>query len=181
MKYLHYDKKTQKLLGWYDDKIHNDIPNPNIEVSDENWQKAIDTNANYVDVKNKTVSFKDFRTLDDFKTLKTIDINSACSEAITSGFTSDALGGAHIYQSEQPDQLNLIGLVAAGTDDYFKCGITDANGNITWNYELHTIVQLQQVLADGKVHKQGLLQKANTLKAQVAVATTVKDVEAVVW
>ena len=47
--------------------------------------------------------------------------------------------------------------------------------------EMHTIAQLQQVLGDGKVHKQTLLQKANTLKAQVTGATTVKDVEAIVW
>ena len=120
-------------------------------------------------------------TLAELKTSKTNDINSACSKAITSGFTSSALGTPHTYQSEQTDQLNLIGVVTAGTDDYFKCGVTDANGNITWNYALHTIAQLQQVLADGKVHKQGLLQKANTLKVQVASATTVAKVKAIVW
>jgi len=115
------------------------------------------------------------------KATKTSEINSACAKAITSGFTSSALGTQHTYQSEQTDQLNLIGVVAAGTDDYFKCGVADTNGNITWNYELHTIAQLQQVLVDGKTHKQDLLQKANTLKTQVANATTVKDVEAIVW
>jgi len=120
-------------------------------------------------------------TLAELKTTKTSKINSACSKAITSGFTSSALGTPHIYQSEQTDQLNLIGVVTAGTDDYFKCGVTDANGNITWNYEMHTIAQLQQVLTDGKVHKQTLLQKANTLKVQVASDTTIAEVEAIVW
>jgi len=120
-------------------------------------------------------------TLDELKASKTSEINTSCSKAITSGFTSSALGTPHTYQSDQTDQLNLIGVVAAGTDDYFKCGVTDANGNITWNYELHTIAQLQQVLADGKAHKQALLQKANTLKVQVASATTVAEVEAIVW
>jgi len=120
-------------------------------------------------------------TLAELKASKTNEINSACAKAITSGFTSSALGTPHTYQSEQTDQLNLIGVVTAGQDDYFKCGVTDANGNVTWNYELHTIVQLQQVLADGKAHKQVLLQKANTLKAQVASAITVADVEAIAW
>jgi len=120
-------------------------------------------------------------TLAEVQSLKISEINTLCGKAITSGFTSSALGSAHTYQSEQTDQLNLIGIVTAGQDDYFKCGVEDADGNITWNYEMHTIAQLQQVLEDGKVHKQTLLQKANTLKAQVASAITVADVEAIVW
>jgi len=120
-------------------------------------------------------------TLVELKASKTSEINSACSKAITSGFTSSALGTPHTYQSEQTDQLNLIGVVTAGQDDYFKCGITDVNGNVTWNYALHTIAQLQQVLVDGKAHKQTLLQKTNTLKTQVASAKTVAEVKAIVW
>ena len=209
MKYAHYKKTNGKLLGWYDSEVHgiyvpeipevlnadgtvktpavpsyydvSGLPTPNIEVSEADWQVAIDNNYNYVDATTNTLSYKDFRTLAELKTSKTNEINSACSKAITSGFTSSALGTPHTYQSEQTDQLNLIGVVTAGTDDYFKCGVTDANGNITWNYELHTIVQLQQVLADGKAHKQALLQKANTLKVQVASATTVAKVKAIVW
>ena len=209
MKYAHYDKTNGKLLGWYDSEVHgtyvpevpevlnedgeveipavssyydvSGLPKPNIEVSEDDWQVAIDNNYNYIDATTSTLSHKDFRTLDELKASKTSEINSACEKAITSGFTSSALGTSCSYQSEQTDQLNLIGIVTAGQDDYFKCGVTDANGNVTWSYELHTIVQLQQVLTDGKAHKQGLLQKANTLKAQVTGATTVKDVEAIVW
>ena len=120
-------------------------------------------------------------TLVEVQSSKIREINTLCGKAITSGFTSSALGSAHTYQSEQTDQLNLVGAVTAGTDDYFKCGVADANGNVTWNYELHTIAQLQQVLADGKAHKQVLLQKAGTLKAQVTSATTIAEVEAIVW
>lgn len=53
MKYAHYDKDTKRLLGYYDDEIHNDIPEPNIEISDEDWAKALNENANSVDVKNQ--------------------------------------------------------------------------------------------------------------------------------
>ena len=181
MKIVHYDTDTQKVLGWYDKSIHKNIPIPNIEVSDEDWQKAIDTNANYVDVKNKTVSFKDFRTLEEIKTSKISEINGKCKQEIVSGFASSALGSEYIYQSEPVDQINLMGVVLVGQDSLFKCGVKDDKGNIIWSYKQHTIAQLQQVLQDGKVHKQGLLQKANTLKTQVANATTVKDVEAIVW
>nr|DAK41478.1 MAG TPA: ABC transporter [Caudoviricetes sp.] len=53
MKYAHYDKDTKRLLGYYDDEIHNDIPEPNIEISDEDWLRALNENANSVDVKNQ--------------------------------------------------------------------------------------------------------------------------------
>ena len=53
MKYAHYDKDTKRLLGYYDDEIHNDIPEPNIEISDEDWLRALNENANSGDVKNQ--------------------------------------------------------------------------------------------------------------------------------
>ena len=53
MKYAHYDEKEKTLLGYYDDEIHDAIPTPNIEISDEDWQRALNENANSVDTKNK--------------------------------------------------------------------------------------------------------------------------------
>ena len=53
MKYAHYDEKEKTILGYYDDEIHNDIPEPNIEISDEDWLRALNENANSVDMKNK--------------------------------------------------------------------------------------------------------------------------------
>ncbi len=53
MKYAHYDEKEKTLLGYYDDEIHNTIPTPNIEISNDAWQKALSENANSVDAKNQ--------------------------------------------------------------------------------------------------------------------------------
>ena len=120
-------------------------------------------------------------TLEQLKTSKTSEINTACGNEIVNGFTSDALGTVHNYQSAEIDQLNLIGVVAGGTDDYFKTGTKDADGVITYEYKIHTAVQLLQVLNDGKAYKQILLQKANGLKVQVAEATTVEEIGVIVW
>jgi len=120
-------------------------------------------------------------TLVEVQASKISEINTLCDKAITGGFTSSALGAVHTYQSEQIDQLNLIGVVIAGADSMFKCGVVNADKTITWNYVMHTIAQLKQVLVDGKEHKLALLQKANTLKVQVAEATTVEEIEVIVW
>lgn len=47
MKYAHIDENN-KLLGWYSKEIHAELPTPIIEVSDEQWQIAIDNNHNKI-------------------------------------------------------------------------------------------------------------------------------------
>ena len=49
-----------KLQGWYDSEIHSEIPTPNIEVTEEVWQEAININANCYE--NGKFIVKDFRT-----------------------------------------------------------------------------------------------------------------------
>lgn len=165
---------------------------PLVDILSEQLGKQVVMNGDkyvYLDTKDEVeasiISDAVIKNDNDFlqlsKDTKVKEINTACGNEIENGFVSDALGTEHTYQSEQIDQLNLIGLVASGTDDYFKTGVTDANGNITWNYELHTIEQLKLVLDDGKAYKQALLLKANTLKSQVAEAITVEEIEAIVW
>ncbi len=60
MKYAHLEQDTNKLLGWYSDDIHSEIPTPNIEVTDEVWQEALNINANCYESGEFIV--KDFRT-----------------------------------------------------------------------------------------------------------------------
>ncbi len=60
MKYANIENGTNKLLGWYDKEIHLEIPTPNIEVTDEVWQEALNINANYYE--NGKFIVKDFRT-----------------------------------------------------------------------------------------------------------------------
>ena len=47
MKYAHIDNNGQ-ILGWYESEIHADIPEPNIQVSEEVWQNALDSSHNTI-------------------------------------------------------------------------------------------------------------------------------------
>lgn len=48
MKFAHLD--GEKVLGWYTEDVHDTIPTPNVEVTDEVWNEALNINANaYVD------------------------------------------------------------------------------------------------------------------------------------
>lgn len=114
--------------------------------------------------------------LNSYKTDTILGLSQSCEADIISGFTSNALGTAHTYQSDRDDQLNLIGMVSASMDDYFKC----FDGTV-WDYKLHTALQFKQVLIDGKNTKLTALQKFNTLKEQVLSATTKTVIDLIVW
>lgn len=47
MKHAHIDNNGQ-ILGWYDDEIHASVPEPNVQVSEEVWQNALDSNHNTI-------------------------------------------------------------------------------------------------------------------------------------
>jgi hypothetical protein len=63
MKYAHINDNNQ-LLGWYDADIHTTIPTPNIEVTDEVWQDALENNHNKINADGTTELF-DFRTFEE--------------------------------------------------------------------------------------------------------------------
>jgi len=69
MKYAHVDINNM-LLGWYDAEKHNNIPTPNIEVTDEVWLAAV-TGEPHNKVNNDgTTEVFDFRTADEIANAK---------------------------------------------------------------------------------------------------------------
>jgi len=65
MKYAHYNEDTFELIGWYTKDIHDLIPEPNMEVSEEVWQESLKYNYNCVDIINSCLIKKDFSTLEE--------------------------------------------------------------------------------------------------------------------
>lgn len=114
-------------------------------------------------------------------------LSQDCALDIMSGFTSDALGALHIYDSEEVDQLNLIGSVSttaptpdAPTGYTIYYAVRNVETQIK-SYELHTHFQLRQVLADGAQVKLFKLQKFAVKRAIVEMQSTVSGVEAITW
>jgi hypothetical protein len=101
-KYVHYDTDTQKILGWYDKKIHTLIPTPNIEVSEEVWQEALNINANCYE--NGEFIVKDFRTDEEIEDTRVQQIKSKCNQAIEAVYP--------IYK-----QINITNLLTPYTEE----------------------------------------------------------------
>jgi hypothetical protein len=60
MKYAHIDENN-KLLGFYDNGIHSEIPKPKIQLTENQWQNALDNNHNKINSDGTSETF-DFRT-----------------------------------------------------------------------------------------------------------------------
>jgi hypothetical protein len=121
-------------------------------------------------------------TLEIAATLPTViaAVNAACKAGIEAGFTSDALGETHSYESELEDQLNLSGNIQRAKDVPQKCrnslGIVD--------YRMHTPTQIHQVGEDLAVHKMAHLLKAKTLKDSAQAAADANDLatlQSIAW
>lgn len=112
-------------------------------------------------------------------------IATACQAAIYAGFSSSALGATHMYPAKDLDQQNLTASVLASLMPALASNWTtpfwceDSNSN--WAYVEHTATQIQQVGQDGKTAILAALSKNQFLVAQVMAATTVAQVQAIVW
>ena len=102
MKYAHLEENTNKLLGWYSDEIHSEIPTPTIEVTDEVWQEAININANCYE--NGKFIVKDFRTDEEIEKQRIRQIESRCNQSIESVYP--------IYK-----QINITNLLTPCTEE----------------------------------------------------------------
>ena len=80
MKYANIENGTNKLLGWYDKEIHLEIPTPNIEVTDEVWQEALNINANCYE--NGEFILKDFTTDEQKEKARIQQIETKCNQVI---------------------------------------------------------------------------------------------------
>jgi len=109
---------------------------------------------------------------------KIAELSADCQADIEAGFASSAIGEEIFYDGGIEDQLNLVGAALAQTDLQFRAR---AVGESTKSFKFHTAAQMAQVFADGVNYKLACLTKLETLRAAVAAAETVADVNAVSW
>jgi len=171
MKIAYYDETNGKLLGWYDDKIHKDIPTPNTEVSDENWKQAISINANFID-RDGVLSKKDFRTLEQLKASKLKELEASYSNSIQQniGYLDTT------FQADKASQDLIASNLSVGSvpDGFYWQDIN--NEKVPMSYEdlqgLASAIQTRGLVSFGKLQE---------LKALVKEATTVEELEEILW
>jgi len=164
MKYVHYDKDTNEILGFYDPDIHGSgIPEPYVEITDDEWNKILETGCNKIDIKKKK-GYKE-KTIDiDKLKIKYIDkLKNLAKDAIINNFRSNALGSFYYYQNEQHDQLNIITAAHSETDTYIKC----SKDRTSWEMIKHSPEELKQLLIDNNIHKENILTTLEEYKSKI--------------
>jgi hypothetical protein len=120
--------------------------------------------------------------LDVARDSKRLEMDAACSKAITGGFVSSALGAPHRYGNALTDQVNLLGSVLAvmslGAD---SSPLTCRDPKGEWALRPHTAAQIVAVGEDGKAWVVACRQHLSELRAQIAGATTAAAVLALTW
>jgi len=180
MKYAHYDNTNGKLLGWYDSEIHEIIPTPNIEVTNEDWQTAIDNNYNFVDTTTGALSFKDFRTADEVftqtKSSKTNEITTSFNNSVEAITT--ALPHEMVSWRKQEDEAR-----AYSADNTVATPFIDAQ-LVTRDLGETKDELIAKVIANADAYQVAyatLLGKFQNLTNKINTATTVDELNLIVW
>lgn len=143
--------------------------------------------ANWVEYDKSKIDslIKPAITLEQSKIIKSNEIRNACSNEILAGFSSNALGSAHLYPSNDKDQVNLSGTIqksllpSASIGDVYMFLCADINN--VWAYRPHSATQIQQVGTDAYNAILNSRIKNATLQGQIDLATTKAEVEAILW
>jgi len=176
MKYAHYEKTSGKLLGWYDDNIHTEIPTPNIEVSEEDWKIAISNGYNFVDANNTTVSKKDLRPLDQVKIDQKRLVKESYFNELKNGFTCSN----NIKMDAEIDKAQMLknGYDLAVSLGQSTMSIRDFDNIVHQDLNISDIDAMLQELG---INFQTQLGKKWVLEKTITEAATVAEVLVVKW
>jgi len=178
MKYVHYDKNTGKILGFFDNEIHPAIPEPNFEISVEQWEEALEKGYNCVDANNKTLFYKDFRTLDEQKS-SLYDAIQSLADTKTKEL-KNYIAGKRVTpeQVDRYEQKYQLALKCKEAGDYTPLNLEAELQGITGE-ELADLIITKHDEWVAKLQKYTALIEAYRVKAQTIVESleTIEDVE----
>ncbi|RHX87316.1 hypothetical protein [Leptospira stimsonii] len=161
-----YDKKTarERILQDWNDKMDSVLETEEKPILDEEGNvlpHQFHTNAGWrlnLDQKKKDCIQR---------------INQICSEKISGGFSSSALGSVHHYAFDRDDQLNLNSSVLTEESLPIQC----KDGANQESFQIHTPDQVRKVLKDGCLHKARMLERANQWKAKIAEIGSIEELQ----
>jgi hypothetical protein len=174
MKYVTYDKNTGKILGYYDDTIHKNIPKPNTQITEEQWKECINNNYNFVDVTNNTFRKKDFRTLDQIKQAKKQRIDSIYERAIQEPIVYNVNGSDYIFQADK-DSQDILTKVITSASSNFEIDWLDIDNNLVHM----TLNDLKGLANNILVRGQEKFIKKVGLKRQIDSCNTVEELNSI--
>jgi len=163
MVYVHYDKDTGKIYGYFTKEVNGDnIPAPNIEISEEQWKEALSNLYNFINPETKEMGVKDFRTVDEIKDdLLKIDLPQKFKQTLSQGYVT-SVSDKHFYAQYEDIQKLKSGydLAVLGGSDQMEVKTLD--GVITLSVD-----DVKKALAELGQYYQKMLQKKWDYEKQI--------------
>jgi hypothetical protein len=136
------------------------------------------------------VTIDSVKLLEKAKAAKLLQIDTWTAQHITARFVSSAVGTPNTYDSEQVDQENIKLMHQASLSPSFDTDLV-YQGQVPIRaiperatekvILMHNKTQLQSLIDDMARHIGSCKKQGWDLQVQVAVATTVTEVEAIIW
>ncbi|MCT7432491.1 hypothetical protein N5T66_04290 [Aliarcobacter cryaerophilus] len=106
MKYVRLE--NNKILGYYSKDINPKIPKECLEITDEQWQEALNINANWYE--NGEFIVKDFRTANEIEEQRVQNINSYTQSYIIKKYPLEKQSSANlgIYGDEYKNEMIIF-------------------------------------------------------------------------
>ena len=183
---------SKTTRGWYHTEAHEVMPDDVVEVSDElravlqaghyatGKQIIGDENGNPILVPRVEAG-----TLEEGQSFLLDLIGLKCQEALSSGFSSDALGADHLYMTNPLDLQNLqMALIVASTPaleptwtTMLHCMSVDQE----WSDVAHNAAQVIQVGKARQASRDAIVTKKNALVKQIRDAKSTDDLVDINW
>ncbi|MDN8027902.1 hypothetical protein QZN17_04920 [Burkholderia multivorans] len=168
------------IIAFYDTL---DSPAPDgvnvIEISDSQWQNCVIQQGQWHIVNGALALIPPpsaAQLLSSSQAARNAILNAACSAAIMSGFSSNALGPTYNYPSTLTDQTNQNTVAQCASGGLLWCEIAGS-----WSFKQHTQSQAQAVVASFSAWLNKCQQQLVDLMNQVNAATSVSAVESITW
>ena len=181
MKYANYDS-TGKIIGFYSKDIHKIIPEPSLEITDEQWQEIF-SNQDLYSIVDGTLIFTPLTDDMIFKNLqnnKLNEIDSAFNNNLSTGnFQSVILNilvdcRRDATHNDVQNVQSLISFMSANNISEIDYKGYDSTAPAT-------IEQLQSLLLEMQGWGLSQYQKKWSLEAQIKLTTTIDELNLIVW
>lgn len=104
-------------------------------------------------------------------------VGSSCKTAIVGGFTSNATGNVLTYPSDTVTQMNITMMATSGSGGAIWC----KNSANNWSFLQHTAANVLQVQKDMNTFIQTQQTKYSQLLTQIDAATTIEQIQSIIW
>lgn len=176
---VHYKDDTKEIYGYYDDTDTN-IPEPNITITKEEWQEALNIQANFYNSDNGKLEYKDYRNdeeiLNALKEEKIKEFHQKRDEKSIAEYEFEG----HTYRMGLDVQQDILSTLTIFDKDNFIPNYTlkdiKTNEYIPFDY-----TKLQQLSREVAIRKATLIFKTQKLEDVINVCESKDELEAIEW